>query len=82
LYAELLPSQEAQVVLHGDLHHYNILSSGDQWKAIDPKGVIGEPVYETGALLRNPFGLLDRPNPLKLTERRIAILSELLGFDR
>lgn len=82
LYAELLPSQADPVVLHGDLHHYNILSSGDGWKAIDPQGVIGEPIYETGAFLRNPLDLTDHPDPLGLTERRIAILSEMLGFDR
>lgn len=82
LFADLLPSQAAPVVLHGDLHHYNILSSAKDWKAIDPQGVVGEPVYETGALLRNPFDLLDRPDPMKLTQRRIAILSEQLGFDR
>lgn len=82
LFADLLPSQAAPVVLHGDLHHYNVLSGEKGWKAIDPQGVVGEPVYETGALLRNPFDLFDRPDPLKLTERRIAILGEQLGFDR
>ncbi len=58
LFAELLPSEATPVLLHGDLHHYNILSAGeDKWLAIDPKGVLGEPAYEVGALMRNPFGV-------------------------
>ena len=42
-----------EVVLHGDLHHNNILSSGDGWLAIDPKGVLGEPAWEVGPYLYN-----------------------------
>jgi len=29
------------VLMHGDFHHYNILSSERGWLVIDPKGVIG-----------------------------------------
>jgi streptomycin 6-kinase len=84
LYPQLLATQAARVVLHGDLHHENILSAQRApWLAIDPKGVIGEPVYETGALLRNPipyvYGWRDL---LRITERRIAVLAETLGFER
>jgi streptomycin 6-kinase len=81
-FADLLPSQTKRVVLHGDLHHENILLSARGWLAIDPKGAIGEPEYEPGALLRNPLDLPSRPNPVKLTERRIAILCEQLDLDR
>lgn len=84
LFAELLASSAPPVVLHGDLHHWNILRAGrDRWLAIDPKGVVGEPAYEVGAFLRNPLPyLLERPNPAGVTARRIAQLSEALGFDR
>lgn len=34
------------VLLHGDLHHDNILFAGREWKVIDPKGVIGHPIHE------------------------------------
>src|SRR6202040_3906156 len=55
LFRELLSSAEPSVMLHGDLHHFNILSARRQpWLAIDPKGLAGEPAYEVGALLRNP----------------------------
>lgn len=84
IFAELLPSMEERAVLHGDLHHWNILSAGGRgWLAIDPKGVVGEPAYETGAWLRNPnTTLLSLPDPGATLARRIAIFSEELGFDR
>lgn len=54
LYADLGASAATPVVLHTDLHHGNILSSGARgWLAIDPKGIVGEREYETGAFLRN-----------------------------
>jgi streptomycin 6-kinase len=44
------------VVLHGDLHHENVISSGDAWLCIDPKGVIGEAAWEIGPFLYNNLG--------------------------
>jgi streptomycin 6-kinase len=84
LFSELLASSAPPVVLHGDLHHWNILRADrDRWLAIDPKGVVGEPAYEVGALLRNPLPyLLERPDPAGTTARRVVQLSEELGFDR
>ena len=82
LHDQLCRSQGPPVVLHGDLHHYNILADeGRGWLAIDPKGIIGEAAYEVGASLRNP---IDHPAPFDtpLIARRIAIFAERLGFDR
>jgi streptomycin 6-kinase len=82
IYFELCDSMDKVVVLHGDLHHDNVLRSGDGWVAIDSKGVVGEAAYESGALLRNPFpGLLDVPSPRRLARRRIDLLCERLGLD-
>ena len=83
LFAELISSQGEPVLLHGDLHHGNILASGrEPWLAIDPKGVVGEPAYETGALLRNPAETLRGPHPGKVLERRLDVLCGELGLDR
>jgi streptomycin 6-kinase len=71
------------VLMHGDFHHYNILSSERGWLVIDPKGVIGPACYEVGPLLINPWGdLLNGNNYRQLTKRRIDILHERLGFER
>ena len=71
------------VLIHGDLHHFNILSSARGWLAIDPKGVIGPAAYEVGPLLINPRDkLLSGSNPKLRMKKRIDILSERLGFER
>jgi len=55
MYSELCGSQSQPRLLHGDLHHYNVLFDSQRgWLAIDPKGVVGELEYEVGAALRNP----------------------------
>jgi streptomycin 6-kinase len=84
LYTELSVSMAEPVLLHGDLHQDNILSAErEPWLAVDPKGVIGEPVFETGALLRNFWpDILSLPDPKSLMARRIDQLSAALGFDR
>jgi streptomycin 6-kinase len=84
LYSELSASMDEPVLLHGDLHQDNILSAGrEPWLAVDPKGVIGEPAFETGALLRNFWpDILSHPDPKTLMARRIDQLSTQLGFDR
>jgi streptomycin 6-kinase len=84
LFAELIGSISELVLLHGDLHHGNILAAArEPWLAIDPKGLVGEPAYEVGALLRNPMPqLLSMPDPGRLLARRVAQLADELGFDR
>lgn len=84
IYAEFDATAAPAVLLHGDLHHENILAADrEPWLAIDPKGLIGEPTYETGALLRNRL-----PQPLAGAEarrglaRRADQLSEELNLGR
>jgi streptomycin 6-kinase len=83
-FAELLASGQAPCLLHGDLHHFNILSAErEPWLAIDPKGLVGDPGYDVGPLLHNPFGeFLRAPDLGRRLARRVAILSEVLGMER
>lgn len=82
--AELLASSDERILLHGDLHHDNILkSSRESWLAIDPKGVVGEQAYEVCAFLRNPMpDLLTGMDTKHVLARRVDRFSELLGIDR
>lgn len=84
LFAELLASAGPPTLLHGDLHHDNILSAGRApWLAIDPKGVVGEPAFEVAAFLRNPHGrVLRAANPARLLARRVDIFADALGIER
>ena len=80
-HAELVASSAPPVMLHGDLHHGNIRTSDRGWLAIDPHGVLGEPAYEAGPLLRNPIGLGSRPDLSAVLARRVPILAEAYGVD-
>lgn len=51
----LLDSRQPLVLLHGDLHQDNILSHGDDWLVIDPKGVLGFPINELRACVEDPL---------------------------
>lgn len=84
LFADLSASMAEPVLLHGDLHHDNILAAQRQpWLAIDPKGLVGEPAYETGALLRNPLPeLLQTLQPGRILAHRIDQLAEELSLNR
>jgi streptomycin 6-kinase len=84
LFAELIPSQAAPVLLHGDLHHDNILAATRApWLALDPKGVVGEPAYEAGALLRNQLArVFAAAAPAGFMARRVDQLAEALALDR
>jgi streptomycin 6-kinase len=79
---DLLNSTTKEVLLHGDLHHDNILKNGDSWLVIDPKGLIGDPAFESAAYLCNPIPeLLQENQPREIIENRINICSAKLGID-
>ena len=82
VYRDLASSQRTTMLLHGDLQHYNVLFDNERgWVAIDPKGVVGELEYELGPLLRNPVELPElHTNPV-IFNRRLEILTEILGLD-
>jgi streptomycin 6-kinase len=84
LYQHLANSSSRTMLLHGDLHHYNVLFDAKRgWVAIDPKGVVGELEYEIGAILRNPndFRQMDFLASRDAIERRLRILTNSLQLD-
>lgn len=53
--SQLLSAQHDIVVLHGDMHHGNVLRFGSRgWLAIDPKGLIGERGFDHANIFCNP----------------------------
>ena len=76
---ELLQTSKPDVLLHGDLHHDNILQNDEDWLVIDPKGVIGEPAYEVAAFIRNPIPeLLNHADAPNIIHNRVTRFAELL----
>ncbi len=58
-----------RTLVHGDLHHHNILAAGERHLAIDPKPMLGEPEFDVPSFLWNPLG--SRLDPER-TEARLA----------
>jgi streptomycin 6-kinase len=77
---ELLTSTENPFVLHGDMHHFNVLrAQRAEWLAIDPKGLHGDPCFDVCQFLRNP---MPAGVPAKVNRRRLDIFCSELGLDR
>jgi streptomycin 6-kinase len=73
----LLSSMTSHVFLHGDLHHDNVLQDGDQWLAIDPKGIVGEPEFEIAAFDFMYINELANEKDVKnFFEKRVKLLAQ------
>lgn len=67
LYASLDPG--GSILVHGDLHHHNILDAGGRYLAIDPKPMLGEPEFDVPSFLWNPIPYAMN---LDVTRRRLT----------
>ena len=69
----LLATSRDECVLHGDIHHDNVLDFGDRgWLAIDPKGLHGERTYDYLNLFCNPWPVAETPGLLR---RRLGVVA-------
>lgn len=70
----------SDVVLHGDLHHENILlDERNGWIAIDPKGAIGPRCYEPGRFIHNQISSATSHAEIeKMVADRLEIFSNVL----
>ena len=71
----LLDHPQDPVVLHGDMHHRNVLDFGERgWLAIDPKCVTGERGFDYANLLTNPeLPVVTRPERF---HRQLDVIAE------
>jgi streptomycin 6-kinase len=80
--AEMAAETGSALLLHGDLHQYNILAAErEPWLAIDPHGVIGDPAWELAPLLVNCLQRWDRADWPRIILRRADQLVEELSLD-
>lgn len=64
-------------VLHGDIHHGNVLDFHGRWCAIDPKGLFGHRAFDYANIFCNPTTDVALSN----FHRRLNIVSQHSGFD-
>jgi streptomycin 6-kinase len=87
LLDQLIASTRSDVILHGDHHHYNILTSQrpdesqPRWRVIDPKGLAGDPAFDICQFLFNPHFDAGPQTPATIA-RRVDIFTAELGLDR
>jgi len=76
----LLNQPQEVGIVHGDLHHANVLDFGARgWLAIDPKGLLGERGYDFPHIIMNPdIETASAPGRLG---RRVAVISEAAAID-
>jgi streptomycin 6-kinase len=81
-FAEIERTATGGVVLHGDLHHENILHDEQLgWTAIDPKGAVGPRILEVGRYLHNLWpGNLPDGSRKELVRERVDVFSAELGY--
>nr|WP_260441641.1 aminoglycoside phosphotransferase family protein [Serratia fonticola] len=79
--AELLTSPREQGVLHGDIHHDNVLDFAERgWLVIDPKRLYGERGFDYANIFCNPnYGVATDPD---IFHRRLEQVCSLAGLDR
>jgi streptomycin 6-kinase len=78
LRGDLLESIDMPVVLHGDMHHFNVLRSCRAgWLAIDPHGLAGDRCFDLCQFLRNPVRV-----PASVNRRRLDLFCAELELDR
>jgi streptomycin 6-kinase len=79
---DLVHDEPLRVLLHQDFHGGNVLRSGDGWRAIDPKPLVGDPAFDAASLLRDRSWLLHDSRSQSRLRRRLDLLSEVLELDR
>ncbi len=78
----LLAAPQDIRVLHGDLHHDNVLDGGARgWLAIDPHALVGERGFDYANVFCNPEGT-DIPVTAGRLARRADVVAEATGLDR
>ncbi|MEU3738729.1 aminoglycoside phosphotransferase family protein [Streptomyces sp. NPDC032198] len=79
-----LGRDQPETLVHGDLHFTNVLrSEREPWLAIDPKGYVGDPAYDSITLLRTRFeALLTAPDPRAAALRRLDVFADAAEVDR
>lgn len=73
------------VLVHADLHYANILArpgTVEDYAAIDPQAVYGEPEYAVAPMLWNRLQDLDPQAPEEALRARLDTLCEAAGLDR
>ncbi|MCW2270147.1 aminoglycoside phosphotransferase family protein [Pseudomonas sp. JUb96] len=81
LAQKLLAAPQEECVLHGDIHHGNVLDFGARgWRAIDPKCLYGERTFDYANLFCNPSPRI--ATDARLFSQRLATVCRVASLPR
>ena len=82
LFREMAGNTAAAMLIHGDMNPGNVLRDGSGWRAIDPKGYAGHPMWDVATFLNDPPVCLCRDDLTRMQARRVVTLAEALNVSR
>lgn len=81
LSKQLVATQTEEILLHGDLHHENVMkNSRGEYVCFDPKGIMGDPAYELATTLKNPMAYQETSQNLEMFKKRAISFSKELNL--
>lgn len=79
---KLLATCDNEIILHGDLHHDNIINHQEKWLVIDPRGIVGEKAFEAALFdFVTDRELKELGAVAPLFQSRLSLLSNRLNVD-
>ena len=79
----LISTQMKEVLLHGDLHHVNVMKTeSGRFVCFDPKGILGDPSYELGTILKNPWSYPEISLNIEIFRKRVENFSNELSLPK
>lgn len=81
-YMKDIDRQREYQLLHGDLHHGNIIKTDEGWCFIDPKGINCTICFELANFIRNPIDqIYKNKNAKEIVLKRVNMLSQIFKLD-
>lgn len=83
LFRDLMAANPGgEVMIHGDVNPGNILLGSHGWQVIDPKGVVGDPLYDAATFLNGVPEDAPEDEIIAILDRRSRQIAGLLQIDR
>jgi len=77
----LLKNQKEIKLLHGDMHHDNVMQNNSLWLAIDPQPLIGDRAYDCANTLHNPHQMPELTEDKERLLKQSQILGDIMMID-
>ncbi|PJJ72184.1 streptomycin 6-kinase [Diaminobutyricimonas aerilata] len=77
---DLTSARTGTALIHGDFNPGNLISSGDDWRIIDIKPLVGDPAFDLQPLVRDLADRISRDDA-DLLRRGVVVAARAMGCD-